>query len=82
MIKSKSFMAAAFGLAVASFFAGSASAQAPFNRPTQSYDQALQRANDVKNQTTDSGLASYRYDRETAPNAFNRDQQYIGRYNR
>lgn len=78
MTKSKSIVAAALGLALVSSFAGAASAQTY----QWSSDRAQQRANDLKEATSDSGLAAYRYSQSQTPNYSQRDQQFIGRYNR
>lgn len=84
MTKSKSVAAALFGVAVMALAGGSAMAQtyrtdayAP-----SSYDRAQQRANDLKELNSDSGLAAHRD--LLGPKSYansGRDRQYIGRYN-
>lgn len=78
MTKSRSFAAATLGLAVAAFVTGAASAQSV----------------DRSQVTSDAGLSAYRYSQSFSPNHSNdgrwshhqrasqRDQRYIGRYDR
>lgn len=85
MTKSKTLTAALFGVAVAALAGGSAMAQS-YRTDTyvsSSYDRAQQRANDVKELNSDSGLAAHRdilNQRSVATQG--RDSQYIGQYNR
>jgi len=84
MTKSKTLAAALFGVAVAAVAGTSAMAQTYRTEAyASSYDRAQQRANDVKELNSDSGLAAHRdllNPRSVA--TYGRDNQYIGQYNR
>ncbi|MBN9083993.1 MAG: hypothetical protein J0I16_20985 [Rhizobiales bacterium] len=86
MTKSKSVAAALFGVAVMALAGGSAMAQsyrADTSYGPSAYDRAQQRANDLKELNSDSGLAAHRD--LVGPQSYatyGRDRQYIGRYNR
>lgn len=85
MTKSKSIAAALFGVAVVALAGGSAMAQTYRTDAyaSSSYDQAQQRANDVKELNSDSGLAAHREILNSRSVAtYGRDNQYIGQYNR
>ncbi|MDH7799745.1 MULTISPECIES: hypothetical protein [unclassified Beijerinckia] len=85
MTNSKTLTAALFGVVVAALAGGSAMAQSyrTDTYASSSYDRAQQRANDVKELNSDSGLAAHRD--LLSPRSFGnqgRDSQYIGQYNR
>ncbi|SED35765.1 hypothetical protein SAMN05443249_5164 [Beijerinckia sp. 28-YEA-48] len=85
MTKSKSVAAALFGVAVMALAGGSAMAQS-YRTDTysglSSYDRAQQRADDMKELSSDAGLAAHRnlLSPQTYANQ-GRDRQFIGRYN-